>query len=262
VSRLVRAELFKLRTTPGAWVIIGVTVLLTALGVITAFVISHHDGTGPHFAAPVTVEQLRVLVGAGYQAGVVIAPVLGVLCITTEYRHKVISTTLLITPRREQVLLGKGVACVVWAALLWAASLVLVAALGLPLLAAQGGSVGDLLRQVAPVVPGLLGTFVLMAIFGLGLGILLRNQVAAVVLTLVITLVLEPLIVALASSLWHTDVNWLPSRAAAAVSGGLHRTMEGDGPLLSTWLGGLTLLAWGLGPAVLGYFTTFQRDVT
>ena len=39
-----------------------------------------------------------------------------------------------------------------------------------------------------------------------------------------------------------------------------------DGPnafrLLTWWQGGLVLLAWGLGPLTLGYFTTFRRDVT
>jgi len=37
VIRVIRAELLKLRTTPGPWVVVGVTVLLTALGIITAF---------------------------------------------------------------------------------------------------------------------------------------------------------------------------------------------------------------------------------
>ena len=40
----------------------------------------------------------------------------------------------------------------------------------------------------------------------------------------------------------------------------------GNGPnafrLLTWWQGGLVLLAGGVGPLVLGYFTTFRRDVT
>jgi hypothetical protein len=32
--------------------------------------------------------------------------------------------------------------------------------------------------------------------------------------------------------------------------------------LLTWWEGGLVMLAWGLGPLALGYFTTFRKDVT
>ncbi|HEX3946592.1 MAG TPA: hypothetical protein VHW47_02755, partial [Acidimicrobiales bacterium] len=101
MSRLFRAELFKLRTTPGPWVVLIVTLVLTALGIVTAFVITVH-GKG-HFTAPVTTVDLRNLMGAGYQAGTLLAPVLGVLCITTEYRQKMLTVTLLVTPRRQAV---------------------------------------------------------------------------------------------------------------------------------------------------------------
>ena len=32
--------------------------------------------------------------------------------------------------------------------------------------------------------------------------------------------------------------------------------------LLSWWLGAIVLAAWGVVPVVVGYFTTFSRDVT
>jgi ABC-2 type transport system permease protein len=263
--RVIRAELYKLRTTPGPWVVLIVTFVLTALGIITAFVIT--VGGKGEFTAPVFAPQLRLLVGAGYGAGTVLAPIVGILCITTEYRQKVLTTTLLVTPRREVVLFGKAVASAVWGLLLAIAGLVLVAAMGIPLLVTQGGSVTALLHQVGPVVPGLLGAYILFAIFGLGIGTLLRNQVAAVVLTIVFVVILERIIVALVHSLAHVDLNWLPSRSAAALAGGLTRATGGGdntgaGPLLSWWLGGLALLAWGVGTAVIGYFTTFRRDVT
>jgi ABC-2 type transport system permease protein len=266
MMRVIRAELFKLRTTPGPWVVLIVTLVLTALGIITAFVIT--IGGKGEFTAPVFTPQLRDLVGAGYGAGTVLAPIVGILCITTEYRQKVLTTTLLVTPRREVVLFGKGVASAVWGLFLAIAGLVLVAAMGIPLLVTQGGSVTALLHQVGPVVPGLLGAYVLFAIFGLGIGTLLRNQVAAVILTIVFVAILEPIIVALVHHLAHVDLNWLPSRSAAALAGGLTHSAGGGGnntgagPLLSWWLGGLALLGWGVGTAVIGYFTTFRRDVT
>ena len=269
MSRLVRAELYKLRTTPGPWVCIGVTLLLTALGIITAFIVGHHGAV--HFAAPTTSQELRDLVGAGYEAGVVMAPVLGVITITTEYRHKVLTATLLVNPRRPEVLTAKAIAAVVWGLFMCVASLVLVAAMGIPLLVVESGSVSALAHQVAPVVPGLLGAYALLAVYGLGIGTLVRNQIGGVILALGLTLVLEPIIVAIFSSLAHMDVNFLPARATQAVAGGLVPRGGANGGtgltlpgsfLLSWWLGAIALFVWGAGTAVIGYFTTFRRDVT
>jgi hypothetical protein len=264
VIRVARAELLKLRTTPGPWVVLGVSLVLTALGVLGAFVSGRAHG--PAFRAPVTVDQLRDLVGSGYLGeALLMTPILGVLCITAEYRHKVITTTLLNTPRREQVLVGKAVASVIWGIFMCIAGLALVAAMGLPWLSAEGGSVSALLRQVGPVVPGLLADFALFALFGLGIGILLKNQVAGVLVTIGGTFIIEPIVYQLFRHLLQIDLDWLPSMAAASVAGGLTRG-NGHGSsqmvMLSWWTGALVLLAWGLGPAVIGYFTTFRRDVT
>lgn len=264
MTRLLRAELYKIRTTPGPWVCLAVTLLLTALGIVLSFLVA--DRGTVHFGAPTTTHDLRNLVGAGFTAGTVMAPVLGVLVITTEYRHKVLTATLLINPRRSQVLTAKVLASIVWGLLLCLGSLALVAAMGIPLLVSQGGSVSHLLDQVGPVVPGLLGAYALLCVYGLGIGVLVRNQIAGVILSLGISLVLEPIIVALFSALVHWDVNWLPSRATQAIAGGLTGGRAGAGVigtvLLSWWLGALALIAWGLGLALVGYFTTFRRDVT
>jgi hypothetical protein len=266
VMRLLRAELFKLWTTPGLWVLLGVTAVLTALfGILPAFVVTTVPGHSS-FTAPDTVRHLRLLVGAGYQPGILLAPVLGVLCITTEYRQKLLSITLLVTPRRQDVLVAKALASAVWGLALGVASLAMVAAMGIPLFLTQGGIFSTLLHQVGPVVPGLLGAYALLAVFGMGIGTLLRNQVAAVIVVLAVTLVLEPIVVILVHSFFQVDLNWLPSHATAAVAGGLTRSTQANdalnGPLLDWWAGGLALLAWGVGTAALGYVTTFRRDVT
>lgn len=266
--RLVEAELFKLRTTPGPWVVVGVTVLLTGLGIVQAFIVGHHGVV--HFGPPTTTQGLRDLVGAGYIGGVVMAPVLGVICITSEHRHKVLTATLLLAPRRREVITAKIVAAAAWGVLLCVFSLLMVGAMGIPLLVTQGGSVHRLLAQAPPVVPGLFGAYALLAVYGMGIGTLVKNQIGGVVLALGLSLVLEPIVILIFSSLWHMNVNFFPQRATQAVAGGL--VSRGGGAnggsaltvagLLSWWLGALALLAWGIGSAVVGYFTGFRRDVT
>jgi hypothetical protein len=117
------------------------------------------------------------------------------------------------------------------------------------------------------VVPGLLASAVLLGLFGLGFGTLVKNQVAAILLTIGGTLILEGILIALAKAIFHYDLNWLPNGAGAALAGDIARGFGGGSGhngihLLTWWQGGLVLLAWGLGPLTLGYFTTFRRDVT
>lgn len=262
MTGLIRSELYKIYTTAGGYVLIAVTMLLSALGIITSFINDTNGRT--HFGAPVGTMELRHLVGAGYSSAIVLAPVLGVICITSEFRHKLITTTLLVEPRRERVIAAKVVAVVFAALMMCLASFVMVVAMGVPLLASQGGSISSLWRQVGPVVPGLFAAYVLLAIFGLGIGTLVRNQIAGVIVILALTVVVEPLIVLIFKDLVHVTVNFLPSRATAAVAGGLEgRNQAGtSGDLLTWWAGALALIGWGFGTMLFGYFTTFRRDVS
>jgi ABC-2 type transport system permease protein len=257
VSRLVRSELSKLRTAPGPWFVLGATLLFGALGIVTVFLVAH----GRHhisFVAPNTVFRLRRLIGSGFAVGGVwMAAIVGVLCVSGEYRHRTIATTLLIEPRRWRVLVAKAIAAVVWGVALTVASLLLVGAMGIPLLSTQGGSVSALLHQAGAVLPGLFGAFVLLALFGIGFGTLVKNQVAAVVTILAITFIIEPVFDGLLPAVGR----WLPSAAAAAIAGDLAPASERQ-HLLSWWLGTIVLAAWAVVPIVVGYLATFRRDVS
>ena len=63
--------------------------------------------------------------GAGYFGITFLAPVLGVICITSEYRHKTITSTLVLTPRRGRVLGAKIVVTAWWCVLMAVLSLVM-----------------------------------------------------------------------------------------------------------------------------------------
>ncbi len=144
--------------------------------------------------------------------------------------------------------------------------------MALPWNAALGGVTSRVTDQIGAVVPGLLASAVLLGLFGLGFGTLVKNQVAAILLTIGGTLILEGILIALARAIFHYDLNWLPNGAGAALAGDIARGFGAGGGggggngnglrLLDWWQGGLVLLAWGLIPLTLGYFTTFRRDVT
>lgn len=262
----VRSELLKMRTMPGVWVCYGLAFPLTVL--ITWAVFANAGGDPGHTYLFVhTVNQKRELLGAGYFGITFLAPVLGVICITSEYRHKTMTATLVLTPRRDRVLGAKIAVTAWWCLLMGILSLVTVAAIGLPWNAALGGVTSQVTNQLGAVVPGLLAATILLGLFGLGFGTLVKNQVAGILLAIGGTFILEPLLVLLARGIFHYDLNWLPSAAAASLAGSLARgglggNHDATSHLLSWWQGGLVMLAWGLVPLFLGYFTTVRRDIT
>ena len=261
----IRAELLKMRSMPGIWVCFGLAFPLTAL-LIWAVFASAGGAPGHTYEFVQTLNERRQLLGAGYFGITFLAPVLGVICITSEYRHKTITSTLVLIPRRSRVLGAKIVVTAWWCILMALLSLVVVAAAGLPWNAALGGVTSQVTDQLGAVVPGLVAATVLLGLFGLGFGTLVKNQVAGILLAIGGTFILEPLLVALARAIFHYDLNWLPSSAAQALAGSLSRGFgSGHDPishLLPWWQGGLIMLAWGLIPLWFGYFTTVRRDVT
>lgn len=269
MTHALRAELVKMRTMPGMWVVALLAFPLTALFVMFSF-INAGNHVFPHqtFHAVFTLSQERLLLGSGFRTVTLLAPVLGVLCITTEYRHKTITGTLLQTPQREIVLGAKVIATVIWALGMAAVTFAAVGLEGLTWNAAMGGSTSAVLSQAGAVVPQMFAVTALLALFGLGFGTLVRNQIAGVLITIGESLIVEGLLVLLFVEVVHYNLNWLPGEATASFAGIIAKGASFGGnnnnlfSLLPWWAGGLAMLGWGLGPLTIGYFTTFRRDVT
>ena len=62
-------------------------------------------------------------------------------------------------------------------------------------LAAKGGSFSDLVHQIPAVAPGMILVFALFALLGVGVGSLLTNQVAAIIVVLGWFLIVEGILV-------------------------------------------------------------------
>ncbi len=266
MTHALRAELLKMRSMPGVWVTWAITVPLTVLGCLGVFALAANGAPGHALNFPQTLHQRRMLLGAGYGTMQVLAPIIGVLCITTEYRNKTITTSLILVPIRTRVIAAKVVVVALWSVFMVALSLATVAAVGLPWNAALGGSASQIFDQVGAVLPGLLVATVLLGLFGLGFGTLVKNQVAGILITIGSTFILEQILVALARAIFHYNLNWLPNGAGGALAGDIARgfgnAQDATSRLLTWWQGGLVMLLWGLVPLTIGYFTTFRRDVT
>jgi ABC-2 type transport system permease protein len=186
MSGLVAAELLKLRTTRTFWGLMGTTLALVVL--VTALTVAFSD-----FHSEDDVRSLLSTAGA---SGIFLL-VLGVVVTAGEYRHGTIAWTLLVTPRRVRALLAQVLACAAAGLVVGLVAAVLTAAIGLPWLPAKDApslSTGETVGLFAGCV---LYTG-LAAALGAGAGSLLRNQVGAVVLLLVVLFVVDPAAAALA----------------------------------------------------------------
>jgi ABC-2 type transport system permease protein len=263
---IIRAEWLKMRTTAVPWVLAGIALIINGLLILVYFV-GHGDGGGgggngggsgtfgfPNY--PHTTQQLRNLLGSGF-AGYILALLLGVLCVTTEFRHKTVTTSLLVTPQRPQFIGGKLITSAILGAGLAVIMLVGTLLGGGLTLSVQGGSFGDLLRQVPAVAPGMILVFALFAILGVGVGAVLTNQVAAIIVSLGWFIILEGILV----SLFHSLEKWVPTGAAAAASN-LTRGMGSRFGLFNWWEGALLMLGYGLFFAALGSVILTQRDIS
>ena len=246
MSRLVRAELLKVRTTRLWWGLMLGALALVALNATLSAVFAGQQGA-PGLDTDAGVRNVWAAAGQGN----LFALIAGILLVAGEYRHQTVTSTFLVTPSRSRVVAAKlAVAALVGLGYALAACL-LTAAFAVPLLAARetAGS-----ADVPVILGGAVLVTVLYGVVGVGVGALVRNQVAAVVGALLWVFVTEALVVTFLPEVGK----WLPGGAASAI---VQATVPG-GTLLPAWAGTLLLVAYALLLAGLGARFALRRDIT
>lgn len=250
---LVRSEVLKIRSTQVWFWMVLLAAAFTALGTIvtTVMAIEDHDN-----GAPVDYYGLFT---QSEGAGVALL-VLGLLGLTTEFRHKTITPTLLATPNRWRLLAGKAASYAVFAviyalicvALNFAIAIIWLSAVDVPVEFPQGVPGG---------VAKAFATLVLTGVFGLGLGALLRNQAAAMVFGIVYFFILDGL---LSIVPWvRKGYAYTPGGAVQAfLSNGDVDNLPSDVHLLAPAAGGLLFLAWALALLAIGGRISLNRDIS
>lgn len=200
--------------------------------------------------------------------GYIFPLLIGTLLVTGEFRHKTLTPTFLATPRRGIALTGKVAAGVVMGALYGALALIATVGPGAGALAAFGLDTGLGASDTWALLGRVLLSFAVWVLVGIGVGTLVRNQVAAVVGVIAFTQFIEPILrtaAALVDGL--TDViRFLPGAASDTLVGAsVYSTFTGStsgSEPLAWWIGGLVLLGYALLTLVLGYLVSWRRDVT
>lgn len=250
MNRLIRAELLKVRSTQ-VWF----WLLLASLAITAASVIGNIATTGDKDDLRRHLHDILTAANSAYIA----VFVLGVLSVTTEFRYQTITPTVLATPSRWQLISAKLITFALVGAGFALACVVLELAIAVPWVLARGVhfSIAD---SYTPVLAAFT-VVTLLCLIGLGTGALLKNQIVAVSVGLVLLLVLEQLLLIIPGV---KDVYaYLPGGLSRAVIVSVNddRVINGV-TMLPVWGGVVGLVVWGLGLALLGAGITMNRDIT
>ena len=196
-------------------------------------------------------DNQHTLLSAG-TTGAIFAALIGVMAITSEFRHGTIRSTFVVTPRRSRVIAAKVIASLLMGAAFGLVAIALSFGIGYAILAGRGIEFALDANHVLLLVLGTLCMTALWATLGVGLGAVIRNQVFAVVGLIVWAFVADNLLRALVPDVGR----FTPVGVSDAFTAGFADY------LLHPAVGGLVLLAYGAAFVGAGALVVARRDVT
>ncbi len=199
MSRLLHAEMIKLRTTRTFYALAGAAIGISL--VITILIASIEEPSKDSVLTDVFQNDASTL----------FIMILAIVGITGEWRHRTITSSLLASPDRIRFLAAKTLAFAAAGALLSLAVSISIGVVGYAIL--------EFRNQPTPALGDLLDLFgrnagvaALLGAFGLGVGSLIRNQPTAIVAILIFAFVVDPLLGSVAPGIDRfSPVGALPS---------------------------------------------------
>ncbi|MFV0462762.1 MAG: ABC transporter permease subunit [Nostocoides sp.] len=273
----IRSEILKIFTTRLWWGLalgMGVLAALISMGFAAMVGSSMADGGdqgNPFEQLSVGTAQLIYNAGMVQMMTTLFPLALGVLLITSEYRHKTITATFLATPNRWTVLTAKSVAV--------AAIGALYAVVHAAFSVAGGASILALVKDMPtmlnePEVWKSLGigvvAFIIWVWFGFGIGMLIRNQIAAVLIAVGATFVVQiALNIIFSIQGWYSAMKWIPGNLTSnmVVTSNPVAGQNTDPALAAQywstwWQAALVMFAYAAVAALIGGWLTSRRDIS
>jgi ABC-2 type transport system permease protein len=238
------SELRKMRSTRTNLGLLGGMVALILLTVLLGGLLSKPADLAQH-------DNQHGLLSAG-TAAALFAALIGVMAITSEFRHGTIRPTFVFTPRRSRVLAAKVIASLLMGVLFGLAAIALSFGIGYTVLAARDIPLELGTNHIVGLFVGTPLITAAWAAIGVGLGALVRNQVFAVIGLIVWAMVIDNLL-----------VNLVP-RIGGYTPGGSSAALVADPAdyVLSAPAGALVLVAYVIALVAAGALLVARRDVT
>jgi ABC-2 type transport system permease protein len=239
-----RAELLKIRSTrTTVGIVLGMIALTLLFSLLSGLLTKAPNLT--------STEDQRGLLSVGSLAGVFSA-LAGIMLVTSEYRFGTIRPTFLFTPKRSQVIGAKVAAGLLAGVVFGVVGEGLGFVIGYAALAGRNIDYALSAGQTAVLVLGSLAGVALWGALGVGIGVVVRNQVAAIIGLLAWGFVAENLLFAFVPSVGR----FAPVHAQDAMMGLTSKH------LLPAAAGTAALVAWTVAFALAGLALAERRDVT
>jgi ABC-type transport system involved in multi-copper enzyme maturation permease subunit len=245
MSRQLRAELLKLRTTRTA-----TGMVATMVALVVGAIALHALGL-PARRLAAGGDQLGIFTDVGANLGTLFAALLGVLAIAGEVRNGTIRPTLLATPQRARVIAAKAIIMALTGAVVGALATAAAAGVGSLLLQLRGVTIHVGAGDYALLVAGGAAAAGLWAVIGVGVGSAVGSQVPAVVGLMVWVLFIENI---LGDSIPKV-AKFAPAALARATAGATTGTLHNPAAAV------LLLALYSAAAAGLGLRLITQRDI-
>jgi ABC-type transport system involved in multi-copper enzyme maturation permease subunit len=240
----IASEFRKLTTTRSIYAMLAGLIVIVGLGVVATTT----DGEPSSLLAPLEHQVF-------FNVSLTIAPLFGLLLglrsFTDEFRYGSILPTLLASPVRRRVLGAKLVATAGGGVALSLAAVAISIAVGVSILVIKGIDVMWSTGALAVIVGRLVAATVLWTAIGVGLGLAVKHQVAAIAGTLVWLLAAEGIL----SGVVPNVAKYFPGAAGFAVVG------INPAELLTPSLGAALLGAYALVAVATGAVLMQRRDI-
>ncbi|GAB1694211.1 ABC transporter permease [Krasilnikovia sp. M28-CT-15] len=274
--KLVSAELLKIRTTPTWWIFGLILLPLYAASILinwgsSVAVTSAETGGDVSAnqadqlqAAGETVNVAANLYTSGQFMGVLMVLLLGAILVTNEFFHQTATTTFLVTPRRESVVLAKYAAAALLALVFWLVLTVLNLIFAPIILHSLdlGPQLDDPAVWRAIGLNGL--AFGLWAVLGVGVGVLIRSQIAATIVLTAVYVVGSQAVGIIFFLLTEYVAHWftylqviMPTAASQLMISGTD--LPGSPP---RWVGAAVLIGYAVVMGLIGTAIIKRRDVS
>lgn len=239
-----RAEFIKLLTTRGLYGLIAGAVVVVALGTVSTIMSANPNGIDG------SLHQQTFYMLASINAGL-FGLVLGIRSFTDEFRHGTVVPTVLASGKPVRVAFAKGAVAALAGAVLGIVVVGAMAGLAIVLSSIRGSELALSASGLGPLA-GLVAAIALWAVVGVGIGVIVRHQVAAIVGGLIWVLIVENL----GSVLLGDASRVLPGQAGHALA----RATEA-GELIPVPLAAAVFIAYAVLIWLLGAVSLSHRDV-
>jgi ABC-2 type transport system permease protein len=241
----IASEFRKLATTRSIYALLAGLIVIVGLGVVATTT----DAEPGSLLAPL---EHQVFLNVSLTIAPLFGLLLGLRSFTDEFRYGSIVPTLLANPVRRRVLGAKLVATAGGGVALSLAAVVISFAVGVPILVIKGIDVTWSTGALAVIVGRLVAATVMWTAIGVGLGLAVKHQVAAIAGALVWLLAAEGIF----SGLVPDVAKYFPGAAGFAVVG------INPAELLAPSLGAVLLSGYALLAVATGALLMQRRDIT